>query len=274
MSEPPERSELLRRSVRERYARLAQEQGKGGSDVAAPPCCGSASGCSPGGMGGDCCADGYTVPELAGVPEGSNLGLGCGNPTQLASLRTGDVVLDLGSGAGVDCFLAARRVGPSGRVIGVDVTPEMVARARDLARTGGYTNVEFRLGEVEHLPVADASVDIVLSNCVINLVPDKGRVYREAFRVLRPGGQLAVADVLATRPIPDELRNDPERWAACSSGALTSEEVTQRLRSAGFEHIEVSWLGSDPSAASLRAQGEIGVVPAHVRATKPGGPPA
>jgi len=180
------------------------------------------------------------------------------------------VVLDLGSGAGVDCFLAAERVGPTGRVIGVDMTPDMVSRARSLARTNGRANVEFRLGEIEHLPVADASVDVVLSNCVINLVPDKGQVYREAFRVLRPGGRLAVADVLATRPISEEMRNDPERWTSCSSGALTVDEVKDRLRSAGFGSIEVSILGGDPSLESLRAQDEIGVVPGEVRATKPG----
>jgi ubiquinone/menaquinone biosynthesis C-methylase UbiE len=210
---------------------------------------------------------------LASVPEGSNLGLGCGNPSQLAALRPGEVVLDLGSGAGVDCFLAANKVGPSGRVIGVDMTPEMVSRARSLAHSKGQTNVEFRLGEIEHLPVADTSVDVVLSNCVINLVPDKGQVYREAFRVLRPGGRLVVADVLATRPISDELRNDLERWASCSSGALTREEVMERLRSAGFESIEVTVHGEGPAPDSLRAQAELGVVSGEVRATKPGGSP-
>jgi len=188
-------------------------------------------------------------------------------------LRPGDVVLDLGSGAGVDCFLAAAQVGPTGRVIGVDMTAEMVSRARELARTSGRNNVEFRLGEIEHLPVEDASVDVVLSNCVINLAPDKGQVYREAFRVLRPGGRLAVADVLATRPISEEMRKDPDRWASCSSGALTVDEVTDRLRSAGFVSINVVALGGDPSLESLRAQDEIGVVPGEVRATKPGASP-
>jgi len=181
------------------------------------------------------------------------------------------VVLDLGSGSGVDCFLAAERVGPTSRVIGVDMTPEMISRSRSLARAHGRTNVEFRLGEIEHLPVADASVDVVLSNCVINLVPDKGEVYREAFRVLRPGGRLAVADVLATWPIPDAVRADPNQWASCSSGALTEKEVTERLRSAGFESIEISVRGEDPSRDSLRPQADLGVVPGEVRATKPGG---
>jgi ubiquinone/menaquinone biosynthesis C-methylase UbiE len=153
------------------------------------------------------------------------------------------------------------------------MTPEMVSRARDLARSSGRTNVEFRLGEIEHLPVADASVDVVLSNCVINLVPDKAQVYREAFRALKPGGRLVVADVLATRPIPNELRNDPERWASCSSGALTRDEVTERLRSAGFGSIEVTVHGEDPPPDSLQAQAEIGVVAGEVRAIRPGGLP-
>lgn len=273
MSGPEGGEEVIRQSVRERYGGLARERGSG--------CCGdgeSSCGCSSRespsqGAETGCCAAGYTDSELASLPEGSNLGLGCGNPTQLVPLRPGEVVLDLGSGAGGDCFLAGKKVGPSGRVIGVDMTPEMVSRARELARSSGRTNVEFRLGEIEHLPVKDASVDVVLSNCVINLAPDKGQVYREAFRVLRPGGRLAVADVLATRPISEEMRNDPERWASCSSGALTVDEVTDRLRSAGFESIAVSTLGGDPSVGSLRAQDEIGVVPGEVRATKPGGPP-
>jgi len=262
---------MIRRSVLERYSGLARADAGG--------CCGnheSSCACgSPGSSHVDAqaggCGGGYTPSELASIPEGSNLGLGCGNPSRLVPLASGEVVLDLGSGAGVDCFLAASRIGPTGRVIGVDMTPDMVARARTLARSSGLTNVEFRLGEIEYLPVADASVDVVLSNCVINLTPDKGQVYREAFRVLRPGGRLAVADVLATRPISDELRHDPERWASCSSGALTSEEVTDRLRAAGFESIQVSVLGGDPSSGSLRTQDEIGVVPAEVRATKPGG---
>jgi arsenite methyltransferase len=273
VSVPEGNDETLRHAVRSRYAGLAGQ--------AATGCCGgspssggcSSTGASPRSADGDCCATGYTASELATVPDGSNLGLGCGNPSRLVTLQAGEVVLDLGSGAGVDCFLAADRVGPTGRVIGVDMTPEMVSRARSLAASNGRTNVEFRLGEIEHLPVADASVDIVLSNCVINLAPDKGQVYREAFRVLRPGGQLAVADVLATRPVSDELRNDPEQWAACSSGALTRDEVTERLRSAGFGSIEISMLEQSPPGDSLLSQAEIGVVPAEIRATKPGGAP-
>ncbi|HKN06858.1 MAG TPA: arsenite methyltransferase [Thermoplasmata archaeon] len=263
--------ETLRRAVRDRYGDIARD--------GATSCCGggsSSGGCSSESSSslateGGCCSDGYTTSELATVPQGANLGLGCGNPSRLTPLRPGEVVLDLGSGSGVDCFLAAERVGPTGRVIGVDMTPEMISRSRSLARAHGRTNVEFRLGEIEHLPVADASVDVVLSNCVINLVPDKGEVYREAFRVLRPGGRLAVADVLATWPIPDAVRADPNQWASCSSGALTEKEVTERLRSAGFESIEISVRGEDPSRDSLRPQADLGVVPGEVRATKPGG---
>lgn len=272
MSESEANGEVMRQSVRDRYGALARAGSGnccGGSESS---CAGASQGTASPEAEAACCSTGYTPSELATIPEGSNLGLGCGNPSRLVPLAPGEVVLDLGSGAGVDCFLAAGDVGPTGRVIGVDMTPEMVARACDLARSSGRSNVEFRLGEIEHLPVADASVDVVLSNCVINLVPDKGQVYREAFRVLRPGGRLAVADVLATRPISEEMRKDPERWASCSSGALTVDEVTDRLRSAGFEFIEVSVLGGGPSVESLRAQDEIGVVPGEVRATKPRGP--
>jgi arsenite methyltransferase len=264
-----ERSEeRVRDSVRARYGEIARERGEHDAG-----CCGggeSACGCSSSGST-ECCGVGYAPSELASIPEGSNLGLGCGNPSQLVPLHVGEVVLDLGSGAGVDCFLAAAKVGRSGRVIGVDMTPEMVSRAREFARAGGATNVEFRLGEIEHLPVADDSVDVVLSNCAINLVPDKRQVYGEAFRVLRPGGRLAVADVLATRPIPEQLRNDPDRWSGCSSGALTRDEVAKHLRSVGFESVEVSLLASGPTPDSLRGQSEIGVVPGEVRAVKPRG---
>ncbi|HUI38083.1 MAG TPA: arsenite methyltransferase [Thermoplasmata archaeon] len=267
MSGPEGAEEGVHRFVRERYGGIAG-QGGGGCCGGGTTSCGGSSPADTQGTG--CCAGGYTESQLAGLPEGSNLGLGCGNPTQLGLLRPGEVVLDLGSGAGVDCFLAAMTVGPSGRVIGVDMTPEMVSRARGLARSNERTNVEFRLGEIEHLPVEDASVDVVLSNCVINLAPDQGQVYREAFRVLRPGGRLAVADVLATRPIPEELRDDPQRWTSCSSGALTVDEVTDRLRSAGFDSIEVSIVGGGASAGPRTAPDEIGVVPGEVRATKPG----
>ena len=181
---------------------------------------------------------GYSEEELQSVPIGSDLGLGCGNPQAIAALQPGETVLDLGSGAGFDSFLAAKQVGETGRVIGVDMTPEMVAKAREYVSEGRYTNVEFRLGEIEHLPVADASVDVILSNCVINLSPDKRSVFREAFRVLRPGGRLAISDVVATAPLPEAIRNDLSLYSSCAAGAVTVVELETILRESGFENIE------------------------------------
>lgn len=260
--------EVLKGQVRERYAKIATGGG----------CCSSSAGteaCCDGTTTGSCSNDesaaaqfGYTSQELASLPEGANLGLGCGNPTGLLSLQPGEVVLDLGSGAGIDCFLASKRVGAAGRVIGVDMTPEMVARARSNARVGGYDNVEFRLGEIEHLPAPDASVDVVISNCVINLAPDKPTVYREAYRVLRPGGRLAVSDVVATRPITPEERRDPSLWSSCSSGALEAGEVASMLRSAGFGEVDVRPNVPEGSPSSLSGQALLGVVPADIVAVK------
>lgn len=204
-------------------------------------CCGPA-GCTPGGgalASIDSTRLGYSADDLAALPDGAELGLGCGNPQAIAALRPGETVLDLGSGGGIDCFLAARHVGPSGRVIGVDMTPEMLAKARANAARGGYANVEFRLGEIEHLPVADASVDAVLSNCVINLSPDKPQVYREMYRVLRPGGRIAVSDVVATAPMPEEMQKDAALLAGCVAGAAQVEEVERMLRDAGFQQVRV-----------------------------------
>lgn len=182
---------------------------------------------------------GYSPEELAAIPEDANLGLGCGNPSALAGLKPGEIVLDLGSGAGIDCFLAAGKVGPKGRVIGVDMTPEMLDRARENARQADATNVEFRLGEIENLPAADNSVDIISSNCVINLSTDKPRVFREAFRVLRPGGRLMVSDLALKMPLPKAVRESVDAYVACIAGALVKDDYLGAIREAGFRDVEV-----------------------------------
>jgi arsenite methyltransferase len=218
--------------VRESYARVAA---------------GQQNGCTPG-VG--CCdterptstsADklGYSAEEIAALPEGADLGLGCGNPQAIASVKPGETVLDLGSGAGFDCFLAARSVGPTGRVIGVDMTPEMLAKARANAARSNTANVEFRLGQIEQLPVADNSVDAIISNCVINLSPDKPQVFREAFRVLKPGGRVAVADIVRTAELPREIASDLAALCGCVAGAASVEELEIMLRDAGFEQIRI-----------------------------------
>jgi len=182
---------------------------------------------------------GYSDDEIDGVPEGANLGLGCGNPVALASLKEGETVLDLGSGAGFDCFLAAKRVGTSGKVIGVDMTPEMLSQARKNAKEGNFTNVEFRLGEIEHLPVDTNSVDIVISNCVINLVPNKARAFQEAFRVLKPGGRLMVSDIVLLKKLPEIILNSIEAYISCVSGAILEDEYIQAMGDAGFQGIKI-----------------------------------
>jgi arsenite methyltransferase len=182
---------------------------------------------------------GYGAEEAAAIPDGANLGLGCGNPVAFADLAPGETVLDLGSGGGIDCFLAARRVGPTGRVIGVDMTPAMIERARATARREGITNVQFRLGEIESLPVADASVDAIVSNCVVNLSPDKPQVFREALRVLRPGGRALLSDLVLLRALSPELQRNVELYAGCVAGAALKDDYLAMLREAGFEQVEV-----------------------------------
>ena len=223
-------AETVRNAVRSAYGKVAETSQCG----CGPSCCGPSSSA----LASE--AMGYSPEETAAVPEGSNLGLGCGNPQAIAGLKPGEVVLDLGSGAGFDCFLAARQVGNSGHVIGVDMTPAMLEKARNNASRGGYGNVEFRLGEIEHLPLADESVDVVISNCVINLSPEKAKVFAEAFRVLRPGGRLAVSDVVACAELPANVREDMALVAGCIGGASSIVEVSALLEAAGFEKIRVS----------------------------------
>lgn len=222
----------IKRLVKEGYGRIAERR---------TSCCPAVSSC-PGSP--DPTLEigkrlGYSEEELRAVPEGANLGLGCGNPVALASLKEGETVLDLGSGAGLDCFLAATRVGRTGRVIGVDMTPQMIAKARENAQKGNYENVEFRLGEIENLPVADGSVDVVISNCVINLVPDKEKAFREAFRVLRPGGRMVISDIVLLRELPEALKNSVKAYIGCLAGAIGKEEYIGAIEAAGFRDIKI-----------------------------------
>jgi arsenite methyltransferase len=225
----------IRTTVREKYGAIAE---------------GKASGCGCGCAtddGSGCCGDGgdvlqqigYSDAQAAAIPEGANLGLGCGNPIAHAAIRPGETVLDLGSGAGIDCFLAARETGPAGRAIGVDMTPAMIDKARANAAKAGVTNVEFRLGEIEHLPLADASVDVVISNCVVNLSPDKPQVFREALRALRPGGRAVVSDLVLLRPLAEAMKQNVDLYVGCVAGALVKDDYLQAMRDAGFRDVTV-----------------------------------
>ncbi len=218
----------IRSTVREHYAKVAETCGVVGC---VPGCCS--------GQPANSAALGYSSEQLSSVPVGADMGLGCGNPQAIAALREGETVLDLGSGGGFDSFLAARQVGAQGQVIGVDMTPQMLSKARDNARKLAAKNVEFRLGEIERLPVADGTVDVILSNCVINLSPSKPDVFREAFRVLRAGGRLAISDVVAVRPVPEQWRTAVAALAGCVAGAASIAELEQMLTEAGFTQIKI-----------------------------------
>ena len=225
----------IRQQVRDSYAKVAESSENGESCGVASSCCGVPADLNT----IDSTRLGYSAEEVQGVPEGAEMGLGCGNPNALAALQPGETVLDLGSGGGFDCFLAARRVGEQGRVIGVDMTPAMLSKARNNAVKGEYRNVEFRLGEIEYLPVADQSVDVVISNCVINLSPDKQQVFNEVFRVLKAGGRLAVSDVVASAEMPDEVRQDPVFYSGCMAGASLVSELEAMLARSGFTEIHI-----------------------------------
>lgn len=246
------RPDAIKNVVRKEYAKFA---------MTGSSCCPGAHSCCGSGSTAEAIGKriGYSEEELKSAPEGSNLGLGCGNPVALASLKEGEIVLDLGSGAGFDCFLAAGQVGNSGRVIGVDMTPDMLAKARDNAVQGGFSNVEFRLGEIEHLPVADSHVDAIISNCVINLSPEKDQVFREAFRVLKAGGRIMVSDIVLLRELPGAIKESIAAYVGCVAGAVLKDEYLEAMRSAGFEDVQViseevfsvDLLAHDPTAQAI-----------------------
>jgi arsenite methyltransferase len=227
----------IKEMVRARYGDIAAGNVAIAGAPAASSCCGIQSAPAADGKASEM---GYSAEELAAVPEGANLGLGCGNPQAIAAMKAGEVVVDLGSGAGFDCLLAARQVGSTGRVIGVDMTHEMLKKARDNAARVGAAQVEFRLGELEHLPIGDNTADVILSNCVINLVPDKAQVFREAFRVLKPGGRLAISDVVSTKLLTPDLAADPALMCSCVAGAAAPSKIEGWLASAGFTDIRIT----------------------------------
>jgi arsenite methyltransferase len=245
-----EPNEKIKETVRQGYAKIASG------------CCGPKNSCCGGGTNSAKTISkkiGYADEDMQNVPEGANLGLGCGNPIAMASLKEGETILDLGSGAGFDCFLAANKVGPAGKVIGVDMTTEMVEKAKENARKGHYINVEFRLGEIERLPVDDNSVDVVISNCVINLVPDKNTAFKEAYRVLKPGGRLMVSDVVLLKSPPKSIKNSVEAYIGCLSGAIMKDKYLQVISKAGFKNVKVleenafplDVMANDPTAKAI-----------------------
>ena len=254
-------------NVREAYGKVAEADNQGGCCGVPTSCCGT----SPD-EGDFSLKLGYSAEDLASIPEGADMGLGCGNPKAIANLQAGETVVDLGSGGGFDCFLASREVKDSGHVSGIDMTPAMLSKARQNADSAGFNNVEFRLGEIENLPVADNDVDVIISNCVINLSPDKGRVFTESFRILKPGGRLAISDVVASCELPTEIKNDLELHSACVAGASVISDLERYMKEAGFENIRIE--PKDDSKAFIKEwapgrQIEDYVVSASIEAVKP-----
>jgi len=262
----------IRQNVRESYAEVAESSSSGSS-------CGTESSCC--GVSDDAAINtlvstrlGYSENDLENVPEGADMGLGCGNPRAIASIQPGETVLDLGSGGGFDCFLAAAETGESGIVIGIDMTPAMISKARNNAVKGQYHHVEFRLGEIEHMPVANDTVDVIISNCVINLSPDKRQVFSEAFRVLKPGGRLAISDVVASTELPDEMKQDLGLYSGCMAGASLIAELQSILEECGFEKINIAPKDESKDFIKDWAPGrgvEDYVISASIEAVKPGG---
>ena len=279
--------EVIRQAVRERYGKIANSGSEVPGISSSVPCCGESGTAAGKNSAASCCSSGsdvtseqmstlmgYSKQDLASVTDGANMGLGCGNPVALASLQSGETVVDLGSGGGFDCFLAAKQVGDTGRVIGVDMTPDMLSKARANAEKMQTQNVEFRLGEIEHLPVADNSADIIMSNCVINLSPDKLSVYRDTYRILKPGGRLAISDIIAIAPLPQEIQQNLALVSACVGGAATIDDTRNMLAQAGFENIKITAkdesrkLISEWTAGDSKNAGDY-VVSAYIEATKP-----
>ncbi len=266
------RADEIRQNVRESYSQVAEASNEGSS-------CGTGSSCC--GVSDDAAINalvstrlGYSEDDLENVPDGADMGLGCGNPRAIASIQSGETILDLGSGGGFDCFLAAAETGESGQVIGIDMTPTMISKARTNAVKGKYDHVEFRLGEIEHMPVANDTVDVIISNCVINLSPDKKQVFNEAFRVLKPGGRLAISDVVASTELPDEIRDDLALYSGCMAGASQISELQTILEASGFEKINIAPKDDSKDFIKDWAPGrgvEEYVLSATIEAVKPGG---
>lgn len=267
-----QQADEIRQNVRESYAQVAEASNEGS-------CCGTESSCC--GVSDDAAINtlvstrlGYSEDDLENVPQGADMGLGCGNPRAIASIQPGETILDLGSGGGFDCFLAAAETGESGHVIGIDMTPTMISKARNNAVKGSYNHVEFRLGEIEHMPVANDTIDVIISNCVINLSPDKNQVFSEAFRVLKPGGRLAISDVVASTELPDEIRDDLALYSGCMAGASMISELQVILKNNGFEKISIAPKDESKEFIKDWAPGrgvEDYVLSATIEAVKPGG---